>query len=44
MRTDLEEFFLFEKLVNLLHEKAPGAKICFDTGPTDSVDAVKRWL
>ncbi|MGB5624638.1 MAG: hypothetical protein WBM61_02815 [Woeseiaceae bacterium] len=44
MRTDLEEFFLFEKLVNLLHEKAPCAKICFNTGPTDSEDAVKRWL
>ncbi len=44
VRTDSEEFLLFEKLVNLLHAKAPGARICFNTGPNDSVDAVKRWL
>ena len=44
VRTDSEEFLLFEKLVNVLHEHAPAAKICFNTGPTDSVDAVKRWV
>ena len=44
VRTDNEEFLLFEKLVNVLHEHAPAAKICFNTGPTDSVDAVKRWV
>ena len=44
VRTDNEEFFLFEKLINVVHEHAPGAKICFNTGPTDSVDAVKRWV
>lgn len=43
VRTDVEEFLLFEKLVNVVHERAPGARICFNTGPTDSVDAVKRW-
>ncbi len=44
VRTDTEEFLLFEKLINVLHESAPAAKICFNTGPTDSVDAVKRWV
>ena len=44
VRTDTEEFLLFEKLVNVLHAHAPSAKICFNTGPTDSVDAVKRWI
>ena len=44
VRTDSEEFFLFEKLINVVHEHAPGAKICFNTGPTDSVDAVQRWV
>ena len=44
VRTDPDEFLLFEMLINLVHDKAPGAKICFNTGPTDSVDAVKRWL
>ena len=44
VRTDNEEFILFEKLINVLHQHAPGAKICFNTGPADSVDAVKRWI
>ena len=44
VRTDNEEFLLFEKLVNVVHEHAPAAKICFNTGPADSVDAVERWL
>ena len=44
VRTDNEEFLLFEKLVNIVHEHAPAAKICFNTGPTDSVAAVQRWI
>ena len=44
VRTDIEEFLLFEKLINVVHEHAPGARLCFNTGPTDSVDAVKRWV
>ena len=43
VRKDEAEFPLFEKLVNALHRRAPDATICFNTGPTDSVDAVKRW-
>ncbi len=38
VRTDNDEFLLFEKLVNFIHTNAPQAKICFNTGPTDSVD------
>ena len=34
---------LFEKLLNLVHERAPLAKICFNTNPADSVEAVQRW-
>lgn len=44
VRTDSDEFLLFEKLINVVHEYAPGARICFNTGPTDSVDAVRRWI
>ena len=44
VRCDPAEFLLFERLVNTVHEKAPTARICFNTGPTDSVDAVNRWL
>jgi hypothetical protein len=43
VRTDPAEFRLFEQLINVVHKKAPGARICFNTGPTDSLDAVKRW-
>jgi hypothetical protein len=34
---------LFEKLINLVHERAPLAKICFNTGTADSAEAVQRW-
>jgi hypothetical protein len=44
VRTDNEEFLLFEKLINVVHEHAPGARICFNTGPADSVEAVQRWI
>ena len=44
VRADPAQFLLFEKLVNLVHAEAPQARICFNTGPTDSVDAVQRWL
>ena len=44
VRTDPDEFLLFEKAVNLVHQLAPQARLCFNTGPTDSVDAVKRWI
>lgn len=44
VRTDAAEFLLFEKLINLVHQKAPAARICFNTGPTDSADAVQRWV
>lgn len=39
-----EHFSVFEVLVNAVHQSAPSAKICFNTGPTDSVDAVRRWI
>lgn len=35
-----EYIFLFEAIINLLHKQAPSAKICFNTGPFDSVDVV----
>ncbi len=35
---------LFEKLVNLVHEHAPQAKLCFNTNPTDTAEAVQRWV
>jgi hypothetical protein len=37
-------FLIFEKLLNIVHELAPKARIAFNTKPTDTVDAVRRWL
>jgi hypothetical protein len=41
---DARHLLLFEKLINLVHAAAPDAKICFNSNPADSVDAVKRWI
>ena len=35
---------LFEKLLNMIHIFAPSAKICFNTTPADSAEAVQRWV
>jgi hypothetical protein len=35
---------LFEKLLAVVHRTAPNAAICFNTGPTDSAEAVGRWF
>lgn len=35
---------LLEKLLNLVHARAPLAKICFSTDPADSAEAVQRWV
>ena len=35
---------LFEKLINTIHEYAPKAKLCFNTEPTDTAEAVQRWF
>ena len=35
---------LFEKIINTIHQKAPpSTKICFNTNPSDTVEAVLRW-
>lgn len=34
---------LFEVLVNVTHELAPGAKLCFNVSPTTIPEAVQRW-
>jgi hypothetical protein len=37
-------FLLFEKLINVIHRHAPAStKICFNTNPSDTGDAVRRW-
>ena len=39
-----QHLLLFEKLINVVHTWAPGAKICFNTSPADTTEAVRRWL
>ena len=43
LRTDPELLFLFEQILNVVHAHAPAARICFNSSPFDSVEAVKRW-
>jgi hypothetical protein len=44
IRMNPNNFILFEKLLNVVHEHAPQARICFNTLPSDTAAAVKRWL
>jgi hypothetical protein len=44
VRTIPSHFILFERLINLLHAHAPQAKLCFNTNPGDTAEAVQRWL
>ena len=35
---------LFERIINAVHQDAPSAKLCFNTNPGDTVEAVLRWV
>lgn len=38
-------FLLFERLINVAHQHAPAStKLCFNTNPSDTADAVQRWV
>ncbi|GGK48266.1 hypothetical protein [Streptomyces flaveus] len=39
-----ENTLLFERLVNVLTEAAPGIRLCFNTTPEDTVEALRRWI
>jgi hypothetical protein len=44
VRTLPQHTNLFEKIINTIHKKAqPSSKICFNTNPADTVEAVLRW-
>ncbi len=44
VRTMPDKFLLFEKLINIVHQHAPTARICFNTKPSDTAEAVQRWI
>ena len=38
-------FLLFEKLINIVHRHAPAStKLCFNSNPSDTAEAVERWV
>lgn len=39
-----ENTLLFERLINVLLEIAPGIRFCFNTSPDTTIDAVRRWV
>ena len=44
VRANPNNFLLFEKLVNVVHEHAHHARLCFNTLPSDTAAAVQRWI
>jgi hypothetical protein len=44
MRVPPPRLLQFEKILNLIRQKAPKAAICFNTNPGDSIDAIRRWV
>lgn len=44
VRLPPDYLLIFEKLVNIIHRKAPQAAICFNTNPGDTSAAVMRWV
>lgn len=43
VRKDDDHFLVFERLVNVIHEHAPQARIAFNTNPSDTAAAIQRW-
>jgi hypothetical protein len=35
---------LFERIVDVLHQVSPGIRLCFNTAPDNTVDALNRWI
>jgi formylmethanofuran dehydrogenase subunit B len=44
LREPAARLLLFERIINLVHALAPAAKICFNTNPADTAEAVQRWI
>ena len=44
IRMTPEHTLLFERLVNVVTEIAPGVRFCFNTSPETTLDALRRWV
>ncbi|MFD9545994.1 hypothetical protein ACFWBG_01325 [Nocardia salmonicida] len=39
-----EHTLLFERLINVAGDLAPGIRFCFNTSPETTIDALRRWV
>ncbi|MFE9856334.1 hypothetical protein [Streptomyces sp. NPDC005780] len=39
-----ENTMLFERLLNVLTGEVPGIRLCFNTAPENTVEALRRWI
>ena len=44
LRSPPAQLLLFEKVVNAVHQLAPGCRIAFNTKPSDTAEAARRWI
>jgi hypothetical protein len=44
LRTPPAALLLFERILNLVHELAPASRIAFNTKPSDTAEAARRWI
>ena len=44
VRLQPEHTVLFEPIINVLHEAAPDIRLCFNTSPETTTDALRRWI
>lgn len=44
IRSITTNFILFEQIINAVHTNTPKSKIIFNTMPTDTDEAVNRWI
>jgi hypothetical protein len=44
LRQPAERLLLFERIINLVLIHAPHVRICFNTNPADTAEAVQRWI
>ncbi|KAJ3151203.1 hypothetical protein HDU86_006194 [Geranomyces michiganensis] len=44
IRSNMELTAWMEQLINALHEVLPDAKVMFNTFPSDTIDAIRRWF
>ena len=44
LRANVGYTLLFERIINVVAEFAPGIRFCFNTSPETTIDALRRWV